>query len=427
MKDVCLPYGDKELVATLPSNKVIFEGNLKYTPGLANLKTTLLHKLDNPTAGESLANIIKGKSKILILIDDNTRSTPVNQILPVLINYLVDQGFLLNNIEVLVATGTHRKMSETEVVEKIGTEIVNKIKIFQHDITKKEDLIKLDPIYIGQNKIPVEINKKVLNSDVIIGIGNITPHDQAGYTGGGKIVQPGICGYSTTSATHIAAAFLKEVPLGIVENPCRHGIEAVAKKVGLDFIINVVKNFKGEVKEVVTGDFIAAHREGALLAKNMYSIKMPGAEEIDVLISSAFPYDIDWWQSLKGIVSSFLAAKNSQAIIIAAACPDGLASNHPKLKEWLKLTYRDLCSCIKKTSIEDEEADLVAASIAIYNSRIREKMDILFISDGISKDDARILGYKKFVSLQNAIDYALERYPSAKFGIIPRGGDFLPV
>jgi len=425
IKNIYLPYGNETLHAKVPSNRVLFERNLKYLPGLADFENTLLERLDNPVAGESLKDIVSGRGGILILIEDNTRNTPVKRILPILIDYLEGCGVSLSDIEILTAPGTHRKMSEMEIVEKVGPEIVKRVNIFQHDVTEKESIVELDPIYIGESKIPVAINKRALDADVIIGIGSIVPHDQAGYTGGGKIVQPGICGYSTTAATHIAAALLKEIPLGVVENPCRLGIEAVAKRVGLNFIINIVKNSKGEIKEIVTGDFVIAHRRGALVAKEMYSLAIP--EAADIIITSSFPYDIDYWQAGKGLISSSLAVKRGGYLILAAACPEGLVHNHPKFKDWLKLSYQDLCNSVKNISPEDEEADLVAASIAIFNSRIREKADILLISDGLSEEDISVLGYTKFDSLQTAIDFAMEKKPLAKVGIIPRGGDCLPI
>ncbi len=425
VKYICIPYGNKELNAKVPLNQVFFEGIPKYFPGLKNFEKTLLDRLNNPTSGEPLKSLVKNKNKILILIEDNTRYTPVDKILPILIHYLEDCGVALNNIEILTAPGTHRKMTDAEIEEKVGLEIVKTIGIFQHDITEKKDIVALEPIYIGKSKIPVEVNKKVLESDVIIGIGNITPHTEAGYTGGGKIVQPGICGYSTTAATHVAAALLEDIPIGVVENPCRHGIEAVAKTVGLSFIINVVKNIKGEVNEIVTGDFVIAHREGALIAKDMYSIEIP--EKVDIVITSAYPYDIDWWQAEKGLISAFFAVKEGGCIVLAADCPEGIAHNHPKLLEWLRLSYQDLCANVRNIPPDDIEEDLVGASIAIFNSRIREKVDILLVSDGLSMEDAKILGYKKFISLQSAIDFALKKHPLAKIGIIPRGGDCLPV
>jgi len=408
----------------VPANRVLFESNPKSTSGLVDFENTLLKKLDNPVAGESLRNIVSGRGKILILIEDNTRNTPVKQILPVLINYLEGCGVNLCDIEILIAPGTHRRMTKKEIIEKVGLEIVKKINIFQHDFTEKKYIVELDPIYIGERKIPVAINKRALDVDVIIGIGNIVPHTEAGYSGGGKIVQPGICGYSTTAATHTAAVLLKDMPIGIVENPCRLGIEAVAKKVGLNFIINVVKNLKGEVIEIVTGDFVIAHRKGVIVAKEAHSFEIP--EAADIIITSSFPYDIDWWQAGKGLILSSLAVKKGGCIILAAACPEGLVHNHPKLKDWLKLSYQDLCNAIKNISPEDVEADLIAASIAVLNSRIREKADILLISDGLSEEDCSVLGYTKFNTLQDAINFAIRERPLAKIGIIPRGGDCLP-
>lgn len=425
MKEISIPYGGETISLKVPDERLIFEGNMKYISGIGNFEDKLREKLDNPTECDALKNIIKPGDKILILIEDNTRNTPVKRILPVLIDYLQSHGTKLENIEILTAPGTHRIMTDNEIVEKVGQEIADKIKISQHDFQDESAIADLGYVEVGKSKIPVLINKKALEADFIIGLGNIIPHSDAGFSGGAKIMQPGICAYSTTAATHVSAALLDEIPLGFVENPCRLGMEEVAKKVGLKFIINVVMNNKGEVIALVAGDFVKAHREGAKISKEAYGVEIP--EPADIVVVSSYPCDIDYWQALKGITSAYFAVKEGGYLVFAAPCHEGLEHNHPRLRDWSKLSLEAARDLAAGSSPNDKDIDLISADLAICNARIREKANILIVTEGLEKGDIEILGYTKFESVQEALDYAITKIPNGTIGILPRGGDCLPV
>ncbi|MEW6622660.1 MAG: nickel-dependent lactate racemase [Bacillota bacterium] len=424
-ENIAIPYGKEQLSFKVPKKQLLFTGEMSKLPKLQDFEEALLKTLDYPIGTEPLSRMVAGRQKILVLIDDNTRITPVKKILPVLLSYLKKAGVQTANIEILIAPGTHRVMSDAEVIEKVGEEIFQTIKISQHDFLNKDNLVDLGSIMVGESIIPVILNRKILEADFIIGLGNIVPHSDAGFSAGAKIIQPGICGYATTAATHKAAALLEEIPLGFVENPCRLGMEEVARKVGLSFIINVVMNHENEIVGVFSGDFVKAHREGVELTKQAYGVRIP--EKADIVVVSSFPCDIDYWQAEKGLISAYFAVKEKGYIVFAAPCSEGLEHNHPKLREWMKYPYQEACKLVREISPEDEEADLVAADLAICNARIIQKANVLVISEGISQDDVEVLGYRRFDTLQQAVDFALEMVPDGTVGVLPRGGDCLPI
>lgn len=424
MRVITIPYGTNKLQASIPAESLVFEGNSEEFLPVYDFEKTLLEKLDAPIGCHALKKLVTKSDKILILIEDNTRNTPVKQILPILLNYLTEHGVELNNIEILTAPGTHRLMTDQEILEKVGEQIVKTVKINQHDFTDKSSIADLGIVEAGGMKFHVQVNKKALDADFIIGLGNIIPHSDAGFSGGAKIVQPGICGPATTAATHIAGALLDEIPLGNVENPCRKGMEEVARKVGLKFIINVVMIPSGEVVGIFTGDFIKAHREGAKLSAKVYGVTIP--TRADIVVVSSYPCDIDYWQAEKGLVSAYFSVKKGGFIIFAAPCYEGMEHNHPKLRDWAKFTYEEAKRAINKISLDDDAADLVAADIAMANARVRECATILVVTDGLCSNDIELLGYVKFESLQEAVDHALSKIPGGTVGVLPRGGDCLP-
>lgn len=425
MIEISVPYGNREIRASIPESSLVFEGKMGDFAPLEHFEEALRKRLESPIGCRPLKEQVSKGKKVLILIEDNTRNTPVKRILPVLIDYLKEVGLNTRDIEILTAPGTHRIMTESEVIEKVGKEVYDTVKIYQHDFTDKESIMDLGVVKIGGMEFPVQVNKKVQEADFIIGLGNIIPHSDAGFSGGAKIVQPGICGGATTAATHIAGALMDDIPLGVIEdNPCRMGIEQVGKIAGLKFIINVVMTKEGEIVDIFAGDFIAAHREGAKLSAKVYGVKIP--ELADIVVVSSHPCDIDYWQAEKGLVSAYFSVKKGGIIIFAAPCYEGMEHNHPKLRDWCRLTHKEAKEKVLKISLDDAHEDLVAADIAMANARVREKADILIVTDGLPHEDIDILGYKKFDSLKDALDFALGKIPGGTVGVLPRGGDCLP-
>lgn len=425
LKKISIPYGKDTITFNVPEQQLIFDGSMQKTQALLDLKETVRIRLDAPIGCPPLKEMLKPGDRVLILIEDATRSTPVREILPVLVDYLQEAGIPLANIEVMTAPGTHRMMTQAEILDKVGPDMVAKLKISQHDYEDESVLITLDSIRIGDMTIPVQINRKISQVDFIIGIGNIIPHSDAGFSGGAKIMQPGICGYPTTAATHIAAAMLDEIPLGQVNNPCRQGMEEVARKAGLKFIINTIKNYNNEVIEIVAGDLVEAHREGARIAGAAFATRLP--ELADIVVVSSHPADMDFWQAGKGVTCAYFAVKPGGIIIFASPCYEGLAHNHPRFLEWLGMSYKDIIAAISSAPISDKSIDLISAVLAVCNSRAREKAHIHVVSDGLSPKEKEVLGFRSFDSVQEALEHALELKPDARIGVLPRGGDCLPV
>lgn len=421
-----IPYGSAWINFAVPDKSLLFNGEMAVLPPLPDLEEAVLQSLDHPLGTPPLCDLARGKRDILFLVEDSTRTTPLHRILPVVADYLNRCGVPDSAMSCLTAPGTHRLMTDAEIEAKVGAEIKARLKIFQHDATATHEIEDIGTIHVGDCRIPVHINRRVLAADLLVGLGNIVPHCDAGFSGGAKILQPGVCDFVTTAATHAAAAFCSDIPLGLLEhNPCREGMEAVASKVGLGFIINVVKNCSDEVVGLFSGDFVEAHRAGAALSVRSFKVEIPGRADIVVISSS--PADLDYWQAGKGVTTSYFAVREGGIVILAAPCPEGLAHNHPRLREWLALPHHEILRRLRNFDPEDTDADVIAAVIASCNSRARERAQIFVVSDGLSEEDVKALGFTRFRSVQSALDEALAQRPRASIGVIPRGGIALPI
>ena len=421
-----IPYGDRKEYFDAPQGSVIFEGKMTNIPAVKDFKGELISALESPIGTPPLKELAVDRKNIVFLVEDNTRSTPLDIIMPIITDYLNENGVPDNAMSFLTAPGTHRLMTDEEIIQKLGAEMVRRFKVVQHDANASEDMKDLGTVTAGDYKIPVHVNKYALEADLLVGIGNIVPHCDAGYSGGAKILQPGVCDFVTTSATHAAAGFCPDIPLGMADgNPCRMGMEEVAKIAGLAFIVNTVKNYEGEISGIFAGDFIKAHREGVKLAKISYSISVP--EPADIVIVSSSPSDMDYWQACKGTSCAYFAVKEGGVMIFAAPCTEGLAHNHPRFREWLSLPMDEVLRRLAAASPEDVEADMVSAVLSVCNCRARDKAKIFCVSDGLTKEDLAAMQYTPFPSVQAALDEAMRLIPGATIGIIPKGSISLPI
>jgi nickel-dependent lactate racemase len=150
-------------------------------------------------------------------------------------------------------------------------------------------------------------------------------------------------------------------------------------------------------------------------------------EPADVVVVGSSPGDIDWWQAEKCLVAAYFAVREGGFIVFAGPCYEGLVHNHPRLRDWLKPSFREACEKASRIDPADAHADLIAADVAIANARIREKAAILMVTEGLSDADVTLLGYRRMPDLQTAVDYALAQTPGGTVGVLPYGGICLPI
>lgn len=424
MKKYTIPYSNELISISMPEVLVDFTGELQLANPKPDWKKELCYKLDKPTAGPALKTMLQPGQHIVILVEDNTRHTPVKEILPVLCQYLSYWGCPSEDQEILIAPGTHRIMTDEELWEKLGEYVMTKLKVTQHDYREESTLIQLNDVYINEMRIPVTVNRIAVEADLLIGLGNIIPHPNAGYSGGAKILDPGCCGKETVAATHTAAALMGYLPLGVEENACRDSLEKVAKTVGLDFIINVILNEENQILDIVTGDFILAHRAGVKISKEVFGV--PIKNQVDILICCSFPYDIDYWQCEKALIAGYFAVKENGIIIFPAPCIEGVAHNHDDLINYLELGSKEIENRIREIWAGKRSGDSIAAGIALGASLVREKADIYIYTTGLTQEEIEKMGYKGFENLQDAVDTAIKTKPNGRIGILPRGGDCMP-
>jgi len=382
-----------------------------YVRGVGNEVDEVRRAIANPIDSAPLRDLARRGKRVAIAVDDITRSTPCRTILPVVVDELVAAGVSARDVKIIIALGTHRKMSEEEILGRYGEEVVSRIEIVNHDAGDKDALIDLGQTPSGT---PIIVNRSFYEADVRVAIGNVIPHMYAGWSGGAKAVQPGVSSEATTYSTHIAAARIPlEELVGKVENPVRLEIERVAQRVGLDFILNTVLNYRGELVKAFAGDMVRAHREAVRLAEGIYCPTIP--QVADIVLASSHPADIDYWQAIKGAVVSSLSVRNGGVIVLLTPCEEGISPTHPEAERYGALQLHDVEGLVRAGVIRD----LSSAAFAMVQARIRAKARLLIVSDGLGRRQCEAIGVEKAESVQDAIELAEDVLGrDARFGVL---------
>ena len=418
---ITILYGEEEtLQVNVPKENLAWVIDRKHKSALENPISKLKAALKNPIASPPLQELAKGAKRVAILVDDNTRPTPQHLIVPSILDELNEAGVPDEDVEVVIALGTHRKLTEAEIEEKLGGTVTRRLRVYNFDCHDGDDLCNVGRTASG---IEVVVSKRVHSADFIIGIGNIVPHCYSGWSGGGKIVQPGVCGVETIEATHIASGKIKPISsiVGSLDNPVRRMIDEIALKAGLRFIVNTVLNEDDEVADFFVGHPMEAFHRGVELAKEVYCPEIPTLA--DIVVISSYPADIDYWQASKPADYACLGVREGGTIILVTPSPEGVASVHPELRELGRLSYEEVVTAYEGGKIQDR----IAAAALMLHTQIKEHADVICVSQGMTEDDKWSLGFIHAEIVQEALEMAFStKGRGARVGVM-KCGDIMPV
>jgi nickel-dependent lactate racemase len=385
------------------------------------LESLVEEALDHPIASPRLEEYASPSTRVLVLVDDTTRQTPAWALLPSVFRRLEQRGCPRENIKTLIAAGTHAPMSPQDIEQKLGWRIPREYAVLTHHWKAEENLRTLGETADGT---PIRVHRLLGESDLVIGVGQIVPHRVMGYTGGGAIVQPGVCGGEVTGYTHWKSALYSgQEILGIAENPVRQEVEQIARRAGLRFIVNVVMDGRHRVIHVVAGDPVAAHRQGAEHSRPIYGVSQP--ELADIVVVESYPTDVDLWVAAKGIYAAELAVREGGVVILVSPCTHGVAPEHPDVE---RIGYHNL-TVVEGMVVRREITDLAAAAHLVHVGRvIRGRARGIMVSPGIDPQTQRHLGFEPARTAQEALDWAFGLAgPLAKVVVLRQGGHVLPI
>ncbi|MBF0530544.1 MAG: nickel-dependent lactate racemase, partial [Deltaproteobacteria bacterium] len=200
MVQLKIPFGESALHFEIPEENLSGVFSPQSTPPLEHLEEAIQSALDHPLGQPPIEKRLRPSDRVLIISDDNTRFTPADLIIPALLHRMNAAGIPDHRISCIMALGTHRYMTEEEMVAKVGPRGFSRIRVFNHEWKNPQVLVNLG---VSGRGTPLEVNRAVVEADAVIGLGAIVPHHIPGFSGSSKIIQPGICGPRTTAATHL--------------------------------------------------------------------------------------------------------------------------------------------------------------------------------------------------------------------------------
>lgn len=419
MIEISLPYGTGKVPLQIPQENLLAVVSPNAVSPCEDIESEVWRALETPIGAPRLCEAAQGCKKVVILADDMTRLTPVEVMIPALLDELNAGGVADEHITVVIALGTHRPMTEEEIAAHFGAGVTGRVKVINNPWQVPAEMVDLG---MTANGTPVTVSRIAIESDFLIGVGSIVPHHIPGYSGGAKIVQPGITGAATTGATHYLSTRTRRSYLGLVENPVRAEMEAIAAQVGLKTIFNAVLDPSGQLVQAFYGDFIQAHRAGVEVSKCVYGVALPGLA--DIVVAGSHPCDIEFWQAHKSLYPADMAVREGGTIIVVTPCPEGVAMMHAGMLDFAASSADWIEGQIDSGAIQD----VVSGALALAWARVRERAAVSLVSGGITPEEARALGFTPYASVEAALTAALEKHgQAAKITVLTHAPDTLPL
>jgi nickel-dependent lactate racemase len=375
--------------------------------------------IERPIGAQRLRQAARGSNRLLILVDDGTRMTPVARILPYVLDELHAAAVPDDKIEFLQAPGTHRPMTPEEIKEKLGP-FAGRYRVHEHHYLDQSSLHHFGHTRDGT---PVTANKLLAEADFVLGIGSIVPHRVKGLSGGAKIAFPGVAGREMMDRNQWEASMhMSETVMGVPENPMRLRMEEAAQMAGLRYIVNVVYDIRRHIVGCFTGDIVKAHREGSKCSRQVYAAHLPS--RADIVLIDSHSADRDFWQSAKGPYAGTMAVKDGGSLILVSPNPEGVASNHKNLLEIGYRPHAEIVQMVQQGKVDD----LVGVAILADVCQIVDKTDCIMVSPGVTAEQAKKIGFRYAESAQEALAMALKRQgPRASIAVLRYGGHILPI
>lgn len=333
MRKIELKYGKTRIRLDYDEKRFEILGNKKPVAPFSDAQ--IGNKFDNPIGSKPIEEIVRQGETVLIVVPDATRATASGQIVNLLVRRLIANGTTPFDINIIFATGIHRRVTEAEKQELLTPFIARRVKTLNHnpqDLMQAAGLESKQFVNFGTIKgIPVELNRTLTEHDRVIIVGGVAFHYFAGFTGGRKLICPGLASVKTISETHRLAFDCKSkarragVDTGILDGNAVHEafMEAVSKFPPA-FSINTIVNSEGEAVELFCGDWISAHRAACEFYASQNAIKIAEKRNLVVASCGGFPHDVNMIQAHKALDAASRACADGGTIILLAECSDGL-------------------------------------------------------------------------------------------------------
>ncbi len=410
-----LKYGrsHRELIIDDARVSEIIRG--KEGPGLADPAAAVRKALKGPIGAGRLSEIARGKGNVVVVVNDITRPTPYSFMLPPLLEELEEAGTPAEAVKFVVATGLHRGQTPREMEELYGKEVVGRYRFLNHDCD--QDLVSLGKLRSGNELF---VNRQVAEADLVVTTGVIGPHYFAGFSGGRKSILPGVAGRQTVQNNHSLFVRTGVLTGRMEKNPIHEEMLEAARRLGVDFILNVVANTSREIVEVVAGDLEQAWLKGVRTFTEMYRVPIHAQSDVVIASAGGYPKDINLYQAQKALENAAVLVRDGGTVVLLAECPEGMGD--ATFEEWMRAAKNpdEIINRLK-------ERFVMGGHKAYAFATVLRKKEVVLIS-GLGKKFAEEMFFTHAGSLEEALENVRKKHGDGyRAAILPEAGAVMPV
>ena len=380
--------------------------------------------LAEPVGCAPLAELARNKRSACILICDVTRPVPNGLFLRPLIETLLGAGMDAAGITVLVATGLHRPNRGSELAAVVGDPwVLDQVAVENH--YAEDDAAHIDLGPTPTRATPVKLDRRFVEAEVRIATGLVEPHFMAGYSGGRKVVAPGIA-HADTIRTFHNARFMEDpgaAPCRLVGNPLHEEQLQIVRRLGAVYALNTVIDDRRRLSFVNFGDIVASHLQAVDFAKDYLTVPVRRRFHTVVTSAAGFPLDQTYYQTVKGMVTPLAILEPGATLIVASACSEGLGSAAYRAAQQRLVdegAARFLASLKSKRLADIDEWESEMQLKAQRGARLR-------LLSGLDEADRALTGVDCVDSVEEAVRLSVQESGDNAVAVIPEGPYVVPL
>jgi nickel-dependent lactate racemase len=408
-------FGKSGLDATLPEGFRYKLLEARTAQPLPYPDAALSSALETPIGLPALRKLAQGKKTAAISVCDITRPAPNRVVLPHVLRNLAEAGIGGDAITVLIATGLHRPATEAEIREIVGPELRDSLNVVNHHAKQREE-----HRYLGETSTgtPVYIDERFVAADLHITLGFIEPHLMLGFSGGRKLIAPGLAAAETIKVLH-SPKFMRDaraVEGSIADNPLHRELLEIAQMARHDFMVDVALTRERKIAGVFAGHPERAHATGTEFVSRTMLETIDGPVDVAITTSAGYPLDLTFYQTVKGITAAQHIVKPGGRILVIAECAEGAGA--PEFCDMMKrfASDRDFLAHIDGAPVTVDQWQLEKLALVSTEKRL------LYFTPGLPEEFRTNLWGRYCSTLGDALAAALEGLPeAAKVAVIPEG------
>jgi nickel-dependent lactate racemase len=416
-KQYSMHYGKGTMRFSLEPSLVAAELKIKAYPRLADPAAAIREAIRNPIGTAPLREIIKPGETVTFIVNDNTRVANSNVFMPVLLDELNAAGIDDTYMQIIFALGTHRPLTEKEMIAAVGESVAHRVKLHMYDYKDEGQFVYFGTTSRGTK---VSFHKVVAKSDHIICTGSVVHHFFAGFGGGRKALFPGVSAYETIRHNHSFMMNPNAVIGKLHGNPIYEDQIEGAEMCRPSFLLNVVLNEDYEFLKVFAGDYITAHLEACKFVESIYSTALD--KEADLVIASCggFPKDINIYQLQKTMDNAWCAVREGGVVIILGECCEGSGS------ALYEQTMKE-CGTPELVAAKLQDSFQIGAHKAYAVTRLMKKARFILVSS-LNPELAETLLFTPAKDMEEALRLASEVVGlSPNIVLMPQGSLTVPL